>query len=76
MSAGEWQDVDYASVPRKAQRIYAQAFARHDDDRYFVWLIEKPPRQYRIGKSLLTGAEAFYRAMYSTRLHEIMLALG
>lgn len=34
MSRKEWDKIDYNAVPSKANRIYTDAFARHDSSRY------------------------------------------
>jgi len=38
ISAGEWSDIDYESVPSKAGLNYHEAFLRHDRDRYADYL--------------------------------------
>lgn len=38
ISANQWQDVSYESVPSKAGLLYRDAFSRHDADRYNQYL--------------------------------------
>lgn len=38
MSANQWSDIDYESVPSKAGMVYRCAFQRHDSDRYSNYL--------------------------------------
>ncbi|MBW2968533.1 DUF2828 family protein [Candidatus Woesearchaeota archaeon] len=43
MSANEWDEINYSSVPSQASRIYKDAFERHDEERYqkFIEKAEK-----------------------------------
>lgn len=38
MSAKEWKNIDYSSVPSQASRIYRNAFKRHDPEGYEKYL--------------------------------------
>ncbi|MFA5395910.1 MAG: DUF2828 family protein, partial [Methanogenium sp.] len=43
MSARQWNKIEYSSVPSQAARIYKNAFAKHDEERYneFIEKAEK-----------------------------------
>lgn len=40
MSSGNWQDIDYSSLPSRANLIYARAFLRNDEKRRKAFLDE------------------------------------
>ena len=54
MSANQWQDVNYESVPSKAGMLYRDAFSRHDGERYSQYL-----EDVRSGKSNMNADVLF-----------------
>lgn len=54
ISANQWHDVNYESVPSKAGLLYRDAFSRHDGDRYNQYL-----EDVRSGKSNMNADVLF-----------------
>lgn len=55
MSAGEWYEIDYNTVPSKANLIYKNAFLKHDEERRRAYLIrlERGDKNVKINASVL-----------------------
>lgn len=51
MSANEWNQIEYQSVPSKAHMIYRNAFQRHDPDGYAAYLsaVERGEKKIQSG---------------------------
>ena len=53
MSAREWDQIDYPSVPSRAALIYRNAFLRNDEVRYNTYLNDLAERKTKINASTL-----------------------
>ena len=53
MSAKQWEDVDYSSVPSQASRIYRNAFRKHDEARYDAFIGKAEKGEVKINASTL-----------------------
>ena len=59
MCANEWNDIEFAHVPSQAYRIYANAFKKHEEQRYTTYL-----------EKVMTGEEKMNAS--ATFPHEIL----
>lgn len=57
MSANSWSDIDYASVPSKANLIYRDAFFRHDSERRRQFLADVNAGKKNINAGVLMPHE-------------------
>lgn len=57
MCAREWGSINYNQVPSRAGTIYAEAFFRHDPERYGAWRkeLEKPREERAAGTKINVG---------------------
>jgi hypothetical protein len=53
MSANEWKEIDYESVPSKASLIYRKAFGKHDQNRYAEYLVSVEKGEKKINSAVL-----------------------
>lgn len=53
MSAGEWSEINYESVPSRAAMNYRSAFSRHDAERYDEYLINVKNGKAKINAGVL-----------------------
>lgn len=53
MSAGDWKEIDYSTVPSQASRIYKNAFAKHDEKRYAKFIEKAEKGEVKINASTL-----------------------
>lgn len=53
MSAGEWEQIKYSSVPSRANLIYNDAFLRHDEERRREFLSRVQSGEEKINASVL-----------------------
>lgn len=64
MSAGEWSEINYESVPSKANLIYSAAFIRHDEERRRAYLASLTCGETKINAGVLQPHEIV--AKYTT----------
>jgi hypothetical protein len=53
MSANKWSDVEYSKVPSQANRIYKNAFKKHDEERYNDFIDKAEKGEVKINASTL-----------------------
>jgi len=53
MSNNDWEDIDYSSVPSRAQMIYNNAFERHDPEGYHQYIENVKSGEDKINASTL-----------------------
>lgn len=53
MSANEWGSINYSGVPSQASRIYKNAFAKHDTERYGEFINKAVTGEVKINASTL-----------------------
>ncbi len=53
MSAKEWGKIEYSTVPSQANRIYKNAFKRHDEERYNAFIEKAEKGEEKINASTL-----------------------
>lgn len=53
MSAHDWASINYEAVPSRANKLYADAFGRHDPDRYLEFLIKVEEGKAKMNASAL-----------------------
>jgi len=53
MSNNDWEDIDYSSVPSRAQMIYNNAFERHDPEGYHEYIENVKSGEDKINASTL-----------------------
>lgn len=53
MSAGEWDEIDYASIPSYSMRNYRDAFRKHDYDRFIQYLQDVKSGKKKINAGVL-----------------------
>ena len=63
MSAGEWGCIDYAKVPSYAMHNYGSAFAKHDHERFDVYLKSVKKGEVKINASVLYPYDLVERYM-------------
>lgn len=61
MCDGEWQDIDYSTVPSKANLTYREAFAKHDFHRRHLFLQKLTNGEGKINASTAFPHEICYR---------------
>lgn len=57
MSAQQWNEIDFASVPAKAHNLYRKALQRHDPERYAAYMAEVEAGTSTIKAQVLTPVE-------------------
>ena len=68
MSAGEWDEIDYESVPSKAAMVYRDAFRRHDESRYSDYLSNVKSGKAKIHSGVLYPYEIVHAYMDMDRI--------
>lgn len=53
MSSNRWDEIDYSSVPSQANRIYKDAFLKHDEERYGKFIEKAETGEVKINSSTL-----------------------
>ena len=73
MSINKWQDINYSTVPSKANKIYKNAFLRHDNDRYSSFIEKAVKSETKINASTLYPYEIYDSAKkdYSATLEAL-----
>lgn len=61
MSANDWDKIKYEAVPSKASLIYADAFKKHDSDRYSAYLTDVSEGKTKINASTLFPHEIVHK---------------
>ena len=59
MSANQWGEIDYSTVPSRASLIYRNAFSRHDEERYQQYLKEVEEGKSKINAKTLYPYEIY-----------------
>lgn len=59
MCSNEWGSIDYATVPSKANLMYAKAFKKHDFDRYNNYIKTVNSGEAKINAATLNPCEIF-----------------
>lgn len=59
MSANEWKEINYSSVPSRASMIYKNAFKKHDDTRYSEFISKAEKGEVKINASTLYPYEIY-----------------
>lgn len=63
MSARDWTNIDYATVPGKAAMMYEEAFAEHDETRYNAYLADVESGKVAAKASALYPVDVVHQAM-------------
>lgn len=61
MSANQWPEINYSSVPSQASRIYKNAFKKHDETRYNEFI-----EQAKTGKAKINAGTLYPYQIYKT----------
>ena len=61
MSSGQWNEIEYDHVPGRASMIYANAFRRHDEERYSDFINQVNEGKMKINASTVFPHEIVYR---------------
>lgn len=63
MSAGEWDKINYSTVPSRANLLYSKAFLKHDEERRrkFLNALERGDRDAKINASVLFPHDIVHR---------------
>ena len=61
MSANNWENIDYSSVPSKANLIYADAFMKHDRERRLQFLTRVEKGEEKINSSVTYPHEIVHK---------------
>lgn len=81
MSAAAWSDIDYETVPAKANMLYDKAFEKHDRDRRIEYLEKVLLGEGNLNTQGLmpyeivhriTGKSSYYRVLQGDLLSELM----
>lgn len=75
MSAKEWGDIKYESVPSKANLVYNSAFLRNDEERRRAYLDALTKGETKINASTLQPHEIAYKYRYNHRFDATLEAL-
>lgn len=67
MCARKWSDIDYSTVPSVANKMYSQAFRKHDCERYVSYISAVNRGEAKINSSVLFPCDLYHA--YST--HQI-----
>ncbi len=59
MSAHDWASITYEAVPSRANKLYADAFGRHDPDRYLEFLLKVEEGKAKMNASALFPHEVW-----------------
>lgn len=70
MSANNWENIDYSSVPSKANLIYADAFMKHDRERRLQFLTRVEKGEKKINSSVTYPHEIVHK--YVTDYHKVL----
>lgn len=63
MSAGEWDKINYSTVPSRANFLYSKAFLKHDEERRreFLNALERGDKDVKINASVLFPHDIVHR---------------
>lgn len=63
MSAGEWDKINYSTVPSRANLLYSKAFLKHDEERRreFLNALERGDKDVKINASVLFPHDIVHR---------------
>ncbi len=53
MSARQWKEINYSTVPSQASRIYKNAFKKHDEERYGAFIAKAEKGEVKINAKTL-----------------------
>lgn len=67
MSAREWSNINYGTVPAKAALRYADAFAKHDEDGYINYLEKVAMGECKVNAGSLYPVDVIHKVMESYR---------
>ena len=70
MSTGQWDKIEYSTVPSRAMKIYRKAFARHDAERYDEYIGKVVKGEAKINSSTLYPYDLI-EALYKGAGHSI-----
>ena len=76
MSAKQWTEIDYEKVPAKAALAYAEAFNRHDEDRYIAYLTKVAMGEAKVNAASLYPVDVVHKALalgYRAQKKDIVL---
>lgn len=77
ISDGKWSEVDYSTVPSKANLVYAEAFMKHDKERRAKYLKAVEEGKAKINGGTLFPYELVHRYNQEcTFLHFVKLKMG
>lgn len=64
MSANEWSEINYSTVPSQASRIYRNAFKKHDEVRYSAFVEKAEKGEVKINASTLYPYQIYDSVQY------------
>lgn len=74
MSAQNWAEIDYKSVPARAAMIYRNAFNRHDEERYCLYLEDVAAGKSKINASTLYPYDIVEKILYQNEDSAVLQA--
>ena len=70
MSAGRWDEIEYAAVPSRAMLIYRNAFRKHDEGRYEQFIDKAVTGEEKIHSAALYPYDIVEKVMAWSRITE------
>ena len=75
MSSNKWSEIEYSKLTSKNNLLYANAFSRHDSERYDKYIEEVISGKAKINTSKLFPYEIVRKCINDTRQREVMNTL-
>lgn len=75
MSANDWEDIDYSTVPSKASLMYRKAFSKHDGERYGEYIESVKRGEKKINAAVLYPYEIAESVLYKEENNETLEVL-
>ena len=70
ISANEWKEIDYSSVPSNANIKYKNAFIKHDSERYFQFLNKAMSGKEKINASVVFPSDIVHSYIANQKSYE------
>lgn len=74
MSTGQWDKIDYPSVPSRAMMIYRNAFVRHDETRFSEYINKALNGEEKINSSTLFPYDIIEKYLYGIEDNNVLEA--
>ena len=75
MCARKWSDIDYSTVPSVANKMYSNAFRKHDGERYSSYISAVNRGEAKINSSVLFPCDLYHAYEHREMSNDAILAM-